>query len=524
MSTVRLNDDLPTATDTPIAFPAEIVDRQDFGLRRRWFSMQGIPAWLISTLLHVVILLLLGAVTFSDPIRIVNVMSAALTAEDGPEVEEFVIEELDPGDAEESEEMSEPVDIAESIQTDEVAEIEMPLAMSAVEMAVSEVEAVMAQPIPKLQTLAALPGAAVSSRGGDKKQELLRKYGGNASSEAAVTEALKWISRHQLPNGAWTFQHNLVCRNACGDPGESLVHRRSLNAATSLALLPFLGAGQTHREGEFKEVVFRGLSFLARNGIHGNVKGVAAIDYQGEGNMYAHGLTAITLCEAYAMTQDPELAEPAQGAINFIYLAQCDDGGWRYRPKDFRGGDTSVFGWQLMALKSGHMGHLVVPPSTIQNATKFLNRVQTQGGSHYKYDIDNKTDKISTTAIGLLCRMYTGWDKNTPAMVQGVEAIAENGIDKRDIYYNYYAAQVLRQFGGPSWDEYNVSLRDWLVSTQVTSGGGKGSWHFPDSKFHRGPIEGGRLASTSFATMILEVYYRHMPLYADKVVEDEFPL
>ena len=34
----------------------------------------------------------------------------------------------------------------------------------------------------------------------------------------------------------------------------------------------------------------------------------------------------------------------------------------------------------------------------------------------------------------------------------------------------------------------------------------------------------GRLGVTSFATMILEVYYRHMPLYADKVVEEEFPL
>ncbi|MEM9643956.1 MAG: hypothetical protein AAF989_03085, partial [Planctomycetota bacterium] len=70
----------------------------------------------------------------------------------------------------------------------------------------------------------------------------------------------------------------------------------------------------------------------------------------------------------------------------------------------------------------------------------------------------------------------------------------------------------------------NEELREWLVASQAKEGGAKGSWHFPDSESHKGPLEGGRLASTSFATMILEVYYRHMPLYAEAAVEDDFPL
>jgi hypothetical protein len=484
--------------------------------------MQGIPAWLISTLFHVLILLILGLVTLTDPVRVVNVLTATSNSDEGPEIEEFTIEEVDPGEVEEVEEITEPVEVAESMEAIEVVDIPIPVQAAAVAMDLSDFASEIIQAPPQLQSLTAMPTQAINSRGGDMKQELLRKYGGSASSEAAVTEALKWFSRHQMPNGSWTFQHNLVCKNACGNPGEPGRHRQAINAATSLALLPFLGAGQTHREGQFKDVVFRGLSFLARNGKPGKVDGIAAIDYQGEGDMYSHGLVAITLCEAYAMTEDPELAGPAQGALNFIQLAQCRDGGWRYKPRYARGGDTSVYGWQLMALKSGHMGHLSVPPATIQNATMFLDRVQTKGGAAYKYDIDNQTDKISMTSVGLLCRMYLGWDKTNPALVEGAAALAKKGVSKTDLYYDYYAAQVLRQLGGPQWDKFNVELRDWLVQTQNQKDGAKGSW-FLTTPGHISD-KAGRLGCTSFATMILEVYYRHMPLYADKIVEEEFPL
>jgi hypothetical protein len=34
---------------------------------------------------------------------------------------------------------------------------------------------------------------------------------------------------------------------------------------------------------------------------------------------------------------------------------------------------------------------------------------------------------------------------------------------------------------------------------------------------------GGRLYCTSMATMVLEVYYRHLPIYRNQSVEQEFP-
>ncbi len=522
---------MATATDpnwdVDDAIPAEPAEEEnnepDADPYRRFLFFQATPAWLVSTMVHVLIFLVLGLVTIADPVKIVNVLTANNTGEEGPEIEEFTIDEIDPGEVSEMEEVAEPVDVSEPVEMIEPTAME-PMEIATVDFEMSDLAADMAPTASMLQSLSSLSAAPLSSRSADMKKKLLRDYGGNESSEAAVTKALKWLSRHQMPNGAWTYAHNVVCRNNCGDPGEPN-RAKAVNAATAMALLPFMGAGQTHIQGEYREVVFRGLRFLIQNGKAGKKNGLPVLDLsEGPGNMYSHGLAAIALCEAYAMTEDPELAGPAQAALNFIVYAQCRDGGWRYRPQQPDGGDTSVTGWQVMALKSGYMGHLAVPPQTIQGSMLFLDKVQSNNGSRYGYTKPDTRVRQACTAIGLLCRMYTGWDKDHPGIKAGVKELAKIGVMKNDIYYDYYAAQVLRHHGGAEWDKFNIELRDWLVSTQSTEGGARGSWHFPNSSSHRGPKEGGRLASTSFATMILEVYYRHMPLYADAAAEEDFPL
>jgi hypothetical protein len=64
-------------------------------------------------------------------------------------------------------------------------------------------------------------------------------------------------------------------------------------------------------------------------------------------------------------------------------------------------------------------------------------------------------------------------------------------------------------------------MRDQLVNSQEKQGHMKGSWHVAGD---HGAERGGRLYVTSMATMILEVYYRHMPIYGKNAAEDDFPL
>lgn len=281
-----------------------------------------------------------------------------------------------------------------------------------------------------------------------------------------------------------------------------------------MALLPFLGAGQTHKEGAYKEVVERGLTFLIRNMKLAN--GMGDLSDTG-GRLYSHGLASIALCEAYAMTQDPVLLQPSQLAVNFIVYAQDPvGGGWRYEPQ--QPGDTSVLGWQLMACKSARMAYLKVPNKTFVGASRFLDFVQDQGGAQYGYTIPSGAP--STTAVGLLCRMYLGWKHDAPALKAGVEYLHQVGPTENE-YYNYYATQVMRHYGGEYWTAWNAKLRDQLVSSQDQKGHAKGSWFFPKATYSD---RGGRLYCTSMATMMLEVYYRHMPIYGKQASEEDFPL
>lgn len=354
------------------------------------------------------------------------------------------------------------------------------------------------------------------------RSALVKADGGTPDSEAAVGLALKWLAQHQMPDGSWSFDHTRSpkCNKKCSNPG-NLGDARI--AATAMGLLPFLGQGHTHKTGDYKTVVDRGIYFLTRSmrtsGGNGSL-------HERGGQMYGHGLASIALCEAYGLTRDPALKAPAQACLNYIVLAQDPSGGgWRYNPR--QPGDTSVVGWQLMALKSGHMAYLKVPQETVAGANHFLNEVQDEYGARYGYT--GPGGGAATSAIGLLCRLYLGWKPTHDAMQRGVGYLEKMGpsianpnhpAGANNFYFNYYATQVMHHVGGYPWQQWNAVMRDYLVKNQSHRGHEKGSWSFNGNDYGQG--SGGRLYFTSLGAMILEVYYRHMPLYRQQSVLDSF--
>ncbi len=373
-------------------------------------------------------------------------------------------------------------------------------------------------------------GQPLASRGGglegrrlESRRALALGAGGNAASETAVERGLAWLAAHQGEDGGWRFNLKLSppCAGACRNSGVV----ESTTAPTGLALLCFLGAGYTQHEGPYQETVAKGLYFLTERmvltSVGGDLRDTSLLDKLGEqiptfrksGDMYSHGIATLALCEAYAMTRDKNLAQPAQEAVNFIVYAQHKLGGWRYEPKE--PGDTTVSGWQVTALKSALLGKLKVPREVWYRASEYFDGVQEDRGATYGYQAPSKTRR-STTIVGLYCRMILGWPREHPPLRKGMSRIAKQKPQQNHMYFNYYATQAIFHLGGPGWKRWNPQMRNYLLERQASEGHEAGSWYINEEWSDRG----GRLYTTTLAILTLEVYYRYMPMYREAFVGD----
>ncbi len=507
---------------------------QTFEVQRKGTIWTLLPSWGISTAVHVVALLGLAAWNI-EPIQeeLKMLLNVGNFESDTNGLEEFSVDNSTAELSSESEDEA-PSDapaVESSVVQTEVALDVSSLVASAPEVSMPSLSQSLAPSSGiSAQSNAAMRAAMGARSDKEAKRDMLKKFGGNDDTERAVAMALKWLAAHQNPQtGAWTLTHPLVCGGQCDHPGKRV---NSLNAATGMALMCFLGAGQTHLEGEYKETVFKGLSFLIQSirvekGIGGWYRGDG--HSQGLDDMYSHGIAAIAMCEAYGMTRDPVLLEPAQLSINFLTYAQNPlTGGWHYSPYPLGKlpGDTSVVGWQMMAIKSGAMAGLNYDLDTVRRSNVFLDSVMVPGGFGYHYSFDSKMKdpagySPAMTACGVLCRMYSGWSKEEPSIKAAVQRFAADGPSPNNSYYNYYATQAMKQYGGPEWESWNTRMRELLLSSQVQAGHAAGSWYADESISSE---QGGRLYVTCMKTMMLEVYYRYLPIYGEKAAEDPFEL
>jgi hypothetical protein len=493
----------------------------------RFVLFNALPSSVVSGVIHFVGFLVLALLTIQPPPtqETLGINASTVESDKSDVLQEEKLELNLDAVADERTEIAQQV--LENVVSTDTPVVAMDVDVAPIQVDLSDFGERTAPKSDLMATIGAAAGSGLSGRGTSERGQMVAAIGGTTESEAAVANALKWFADHQNHDGSWSFDHRTgPCQGRCSDAG-TLADCRT--GATAMALLPFLGAGQTHQQGQYKQQVEKGLYFLTNQMKVRNLGGMQTGDLaQAGGNLYAHGLAAITLCEAYAMTHDRKLMNPAQLTLNHIMYAQDPiGGGWRYSPR--QPGDTSVVGWQLMALKSGHMAYLQVDRRTIDGAIKFLDSVQADGGSRYGYTGPGQGN--GTTGVGLLCRMYLGWKHDNPALKRGVENLSRQGpmtVPLANMYYNYYATQVMRQYcgdpgmeGHEMWEKWNAKMRDWLVNSQEKAGHQKGSWMM---KGDHGSEKGGRVYCTSMATMILEVYYRHMPIYGKQAATEDFPL
>jgi len=458
------------------------------------------PPWLVSMVVHMLALIIMGLIIFSQTSR--NPVELSAEAAKSEDTGEQLDTDAPPGLPDGS--------------VDGTGDVLTPANLPPVDDPLASPGKVPIRPGGHLATSDVnleVPGRAFRNRGtqwGGSKDEARKGGGGTDLTKLAVARGLEWLARNQQRDGSWSL----------AGPFSEGVFKEWDNpaAATAMALLAFQGDGNTHLDGKYKKNVANGWKWLLKQQ---DATGCFFQYGPYTHRFYTQGMCSIAICELYGMSKDTRYKEPAQMAIDYCLRTQSPKGGWRYNPN--ADSDVSVTGWIVMALQSARMAGLKVPAENLYKVGQFLDTAAEPNGPGYRYQPETgESVRLSMTAEALLMREYLGWKQDDPRLVAGIDWITspKNLIDfknNRNVYYWYYATQAAFHIGGEPWKRWNDVMRKVLPEQQIPRGTEGGSWNprgtggQEDDQFAG---SGGRLYVTCLSIYMLEVYYRHMPLYS----------
>ncbi|MAB90905.1 MAG: hypothetical protein CMJ90_15845 [Planctomycetes bacterium] len=349
------------------------------------------------------------------------------------------------------------------------------------------------------------------------------------SFQKPLTAGLDWLARHQSPDGRWDCDAYM----GQGAPERGPLCTGKGNAmydvgVTGLSLLAYLGAGNTHRQGEYQKTVKAGLKWLkAQQDAEG------CFGSRGDPHFtYNHAVAALAMAEAYGMTHAPAWRTSAQRGIDFCMKAQNPYKAWRYGVRS-GDNDSSVTGWMVMALKSAKLSGLEVNETAMQWARDWIVAMTDEETGRVGYTkrgerpvrAEGRIERFpadtseSLTAVGVLTRIFAGDDPGESAAIKaGAELMAkrlpvwdpEGG--RVDMYYWYYASLALFQCGGAEWSAWTGKMKSAMIDTQRDDGNFAGSWD-PVGPWGE---DGGRVYSTALMTMCMEVFFRYPRVFGTR--------
>ena len=348
---------------------------------------------------------------------------------------------------------------------------------------------------------------------------------GDATTEACVLKALRWLKKTQTESGAWT-----------GDI-----------ANTALAVLAYLAHGETPASKEFGATVERAIQYLIdAQTIDGN--GVCKFRGAG-GTEYGYLICTYALCEAYGMTKNPNAKQAALIALDRIVKNQSPTGGWDYNMKKTSTRDDMSFeGWALQAVKAGKMAGLH-PDGLDECIKKAIKCLKTRNFKNGGFNYCAGGGPTGLTATGCLCMQLLGYGDQQEVnaaldMMRGWLPVfeAKGGLTAggptpgaNPQYYCYYAAQCKYQAGMcqgatpanvKSWQDWNLAMKQVYPKTMKDAGtidgidGKPKACGFWDQGYNN-PTMG-----TCLCALQLMVYYRYLPTTqtkAGKVEREDAP-
>lgn len=339
---------------------------------------------------------------------------------------------------------------------------------------------------------------AFGQRCGGGRLTAVARGGGSLGSERAVERGLDWLARHQDADGAWA-QYWTHCNPDAPCSAAAVYGEGYETGITGLATLAFLAAGYTGDKGRYADTVNRALEWLVkRQSNSGSFSG--AFPEASYYHLYEQAIVTMALAEAYGMTNKPAYGKAAQKGVEYLCSKQ----------NRALGMDTSVMGFVAMAITSARLAKCDVPGDGFRWAREwFVSMTGPDGSLGYNGPGGGEAGG-SLTAVGCYGKVLMGVPQNDPLLVKGIAAITRNKPSRRDqnLYHWYYTTLAAFHTGGTLWNAWNAKMREIVISCQSTAGCESGSWRHANGHFEQNVPY-----ATALGVLILEVYYRYLPLY-----------
>lgn len=301
-------------------------------------------------------------------------------------------------------------------------------------------------------------------------------------SEQLIKGGLKYLATRQQPNGSW----------AEGD-------RNHAAAITAYVLIAFLSTGNVPNEGEYGQVVQRGVDFLLNCARPDGYIAAA----EGTHNMYGHGIATLALGELYGMTNDEAIRPRLERAIKLIIGAQNKEGGWRYNPRP-DSADVSVSVLQVVALRVAKNSGIDVPEETLDRAVKYIRSCHHDSGG-FTYQSRGGGPGSARTAAAVYALQVCGLYDDKMVLDGSAYYLKNYQNDKQ--YFTYgvnYAGPVHYMIGGDTWRKFYADVRTRIIKDAKSQG----------SLFYWNPQgPGGESYGTAVSIGVLAMPYGYLPLY-----------
>lgn len=350
------------------------------------------------------------------------------------------------------------------------------------------------------------------------RRNAVGRFGGTPGGQARVTRALRWLASVQNKNGSW------------GDLKVNFSYQAGHPAHTGLALLVFLAHGETPLSEKYGKTVKDAMRWLAEYGSQSNLKEKVFK----RGGAYTHGIATYALSESAAMTKIPFVEAAMENSVDVLIQGQMANGGFGYAYTSGPRWDMSVAGWNMQALKAARMagsGHQRLKQSISKSINFCKLAYAGKGGFGYSQDrtgAQSNMGGVGTVAMQLLGatddkRVKEGCVQIGNSRLKKYEDVLADptkwqSIGSQCLYGWYYDTQAIfnsQNIDKPRWKKWRKTFETVLLRSQHD----EGYW---ETKGHgTGATTPGRVLSTCWAALQLEVYYRYLPTF-DKAKVDKF--